>query len=136
MKKAARRNLAFDDGNGDTVRRSPRKRLVSKSDNVSPKQSGAKNNVRNGGNKTPRKNVKTPVKVYKTPNKHEKTPRKGNNKTPKKQDEKTSPKPFDKTPKKIGQTPRKEDDATPRKRDFSKIIHKLYKASYKRTVSY
>jgi hypothetical protein len=112
MKKAARRNLAFDDGNGDTVRRSPRKRLISKSDNISPKQSGAKNNVRNGGNKTPRKNVKTPVKGYKTPSKH--------NKTPKKQDEKTSPKPFDKTPKKIGQTPRKED-ATPRKRDFSKI---------------
>jgi len=127
MKKAARRNLTFDGGNNDMIRRSPRKRLVSKSDNVSPKNSGcAKSNVKNGGgNKTPRKNVKTPVKVNKTPNKNDKTPRKGN-KTPKKHEEKSSPKLFDKTPKKIGQTPRKED-ATPRKRDFGEAInHKLF----------
>ena len=104
MKKAARRNLTFD---GDTMRRSPRKRLMSKNDTTSK-------NVAKSGIKTPRKNVKTPVKSLKTPIK---TPRKGANKTPKK----VSPKLSNKSPKKIGQTPRK-DDKTPRKRDLGTFI--------------
>ena len=110
--------MTFD---GDLLRRSPRKRLVSGSEFISSKLGGAKggNKTPKKSEKTPRKNVKTPIKMLKTPIKHDKTPRK----TPKKQ---TSPKNFSKTPKKIGQTPKK-DFKTPNKRDLGKKALKILK---------